>query len=487
MMPVHLRRLKMTKKIQKKNILWIAGGLIVLVGITILILIQSVTPKENDFSKLSWTDAFEQLHTQISAKYPFTEWKNIDWDDLYTQTASRIAQAETENDISAYYLALREYVYAIPDAHVQIGGPDFGLRKAAVGGEYGFGIIGLDDGRVIANMLLEDGPASKAGMDWGAEILAWNEMPIHEALAKTSTIWAQYPQATNEGRLIEQCRFLVRDPARTEITLIFQNPDENEPQTVRLIAVPKQTETKNNESLSEEDLHKIFSAPVEYEILSNGYGYISISGFMPTLGGLNPARLFDKAIEEFIKAEVSSIIIDVRANGGGLDGLVPKMVGHFYNESGFYEYISVYNVKSGEFVIDPKQTLTIEPRAPYFAGPVVVLVNNHTASTAEGIPMSIQPLFQGYVVGIYGTNGSFAAGNPGENLFQMPEGLAVNFLGGRALDQDQTIQVDSNADGMGGITPDIRVPLTEENVRAMYVDGVDIVLETAISTLDELN
>ena len=477
----------MKNKKRKKKFFWIAGGLVALVGITILILIKSLAPKENDFSELSWTDAFDQLHTHISTKYPFTDWKGIDWDELYAQTAPRIAQAETENDPAAYYLAMREYVYAIPDGHVQLGGPDLGLREAAIGGGFGFGIIGLDNGRVIAHILLDDGSDAQAGMAWGAEILTWNEIPIQEALLQTSTIWANMPHATMEGRKIEQYHYLTRAPLGTETTVSFQNPGEDTIQTVQLTAMADELEILNRDLPIERDLNAIFQSPVQSDILPGGIGYISISGFMPTLGGLNPARLFDKAIEEFIKAEVSSIIIDVRANGGGLDGLVPKMVGHFYNESGFYEYISVYDVKSGEFAIDPKQTLTIEPRAPYFAGPVVVLVDNHTASTAEGIPLSIQPLSQGYVVGIYGTNGSFAAGNPGENLFQMPEGLAVNFLGGRALDQDQTIQVDSNADGMGGITPDIRVPLTEENVRAMYVDGVDIVLETAIATLDELN
>ena len=128
--------------------------------------------------------------------------------------------------------------------------------------------------------------------------------------------------------------------------------------------------------------------------------------------------------------------------------------------------------------------MTIEPRSPYFDGPVMVLVDKYTASTAEGIPLMIQALPQGFVVGIYGTSGSFAMGEPGDNLYRLPEELGFNFLGGRSLNEAQIIQVDANAEGSGGVNPDIRVPLTEENVYAMYVEGVDIVLETAIIALD---
>jgi carboxyl-terminal processing protease len=77
-------------------------------------------------------------------------------------------------------------------------------------------------------------------------------------------------------------------------------------------------------------------------------------------------------------------------------------------------------------------------------------------------------------------------GTPGQNLYQLPEGLAFNFLAGRALDANQVIQVDANADGVGGVVPDVRVPMTDETAYAMFVEGRDVVLETAVSTLNEI-
>ena len=443
-------------------------------------------PSDNDFHELSWTDAFEQLHNEVSSNYPFTEWKAIDWDALYAQTAPRIAAAEANGNTEAYYMALREFTYAIPDGHVGLAGEDFGLRQKAIGGGYGFCIIGLDDGRVIAHVLLEDGPAASSGMQWGAEILAWNGLPIHEAIAQTETLWAAAPQSTLEGHLLAQYRYLVRDPIGTGTTITFQNPESTSSQTITLVAEDDQLEAlKRTLPPEKEAMQALFNSPIQAEILESGAGYLSISGFMPTLGGLHLGKQMDQAISSFIEEDVPGIIIDVRGNGGGIDALVPQLMSHFFDVPDFYEHIAYFDSASSQFKINPDDTLRIEPQTPYYSGPVLVLVDINTMSTAEGPPLVAQRLPQGQVVGVNGTNGSFAMGAPGQNLYQLPEGLAFNFLAGRALDENQQIQVDANADGVGGIVPDVRVPMTEETAYAMFVEGRDVVLETAVSTLNE--
>ena len=47
------------------------------------------------------------------------------------------------------------------------------------------------------------------------------------------------------------------------------------------------------------------------------------------------------------------------------------------------------------------------------------------------------------------------------------------------------IQVDSDHTLQGGVQPDVRVPLTEESARAMYIEGRDVVLEFAERFLQE--
>ena len=381
-------------------------------------------------------------------------------------------------------MAWCEYAYAIPDGHVALEGEDFGLREKAIGGGYGLGIIRLDDGRVIVHVLLDDGPAAQAGLAWGAEILTWNGQPIAEALAHTPTWWADRVPATLEDREIEQLHYLVRNPVGTESTLTFQNPGADTPQTVHLIAVDDQLEALVRTLPPEREASDLFKALVQSEVLPSGYGYIAIRSFMPSLGGARPAKIFERAITAFVEQDVPGIIIDVRGSGGGVDAFIPQMAGHFYTTPDFYEYVGYRDAATGQFQIDPEQTLTIEPREPHFAGPVIILVDAAAMSTAEGLPLVIQRLPQGQVMGIHGTHGSFAIGDMTSDLYRLPEGLAFNFYAGASLDVNERIQVDANADGIGGIVPDIRVPLTEETVRAMYAEGKDVVLEMAIATLD---
>jgi carboxyl-terminal processing protease len=61
-----------------------------------------------------------------------------------------------------------------------------------------------------------------------------------------------------------------------------------------------------------------------------------------------------------------------------------------------------------------------------------------------------------------------------------------SFLEGRSLDANQVIQVDANAEGIGGVVPDVRVPLTAETVYAMFVKDQDVVLEAAIAVLESM-
>lgn len=81
------------------------------------------SPPRRLVSKLSsetWSDAFDSLHDQLSTYYAFTEWKQIDWPSAYQEYQPRIAEAAAEDDPIAYYQALREYVYTVPDAHVRL-------------------------------------------------------------------------------------------------------------------------------------------------------------------------------------------------------------------------------------------------------------------------------------------------------------------------------------------------------------------------------
>ena len=80
--------------------------------------------------------------------------------------AHRTSQAV--GDEKAYYLALHEYVCAIPDGHIKLSAENAAvptaLGKELAGGGFGIAVAELDDWRVIAAVIVPNGPANLAGI-----------------------------------------------------------------------------------------------------------------------------------------------------------------------------------------------------------------------------------------------------------------------------------------------------------------------------------
>jgi len=446
-----------------------------------------------DLSRESWTKAFDQMNDILAQRYGFTEWKQLDWDALHAEFAPRIAVAEEANDRDAYHVALREYLFSIPDGHIILESDEMGLWRESIGGGFGLALIELDDGRVIAHVLEKGGPAEGAGMVWGAEILEWDGVAVSEAIGEVSPIWAALPPATQEGRRFAQQNLLTRAPVGTETTLSFRNPGEVASQTVRLTAVDDGLEPlyqslgleatmsmRMRQGMGEDVGGIIFGKPPEYEILPEGYGYIRVYDVVLQEGDPDFVAIVEQAVTEFVAQDVPGIIIDVRGNPGGNDPLVPQMMGYFFTEPDFYEYMYFDNWQTGLGFFDMARPLKIEPKEPHYGGPVAVLIDQYTLSSGEGFPLLAQRLPQGHVVGVYGTYGSFGmcCANiklPGDFLLKYPSGQSQDVSHGVQLDSDHTLQ--------GGVVPDIRVPLTQDTVYAMFVEKEDVVLQHAIEAL----
>lgn len=190
---------------------------LLIIFVLIAVCYSTVLPQSAGF-----LESFNTLHETMSIKYAFGEWKGIDWDGLYTEFQPRIASSEISNDSSAYYLAIREYLYRIPDGHVSLinstsritpwGTIKEELMHAQCGGSYGFALIGLDDERVVVRYVTECSSADSAGIEFGAEILEINNQPIEDALQNTSVLWSENIPATSEGERLQQYRFIGRAP-----------------------------------------------------------------------------------------------------------------------------------------------------------------------------------------------------------------------------------------------------------------------------------
>ncbi len=458
-------------------------------------------PDPADYSALAWADAFQAAHAKFSREYAFGGWKGVDWHALSGRFLPRIIQAQAAGDEKAYYLALHEYVCSIPDGHISLSAGNaavpMALGRELAGGGFGMAVAELDDGRVIAAAIVPNGPAYRAGIAPGAEIITWRGEPAGAAIGRidvgavpfrvlTGAVGGESPPATTEHYRLEQARLLTLGPIGTAVPVLFRTPGTTASQTAVLTAVDD-----NGQTLSLADFAKrpSFSDEVDYRILPEGYGYVLVRMEFDLANPAGyPARIFQKfreAIASFVAAGVPGVIVDLRGNYGGSDVLAADLCGFFTATPSFYEYQEYYDKRDGRFLritVDDTpaivDNLSINPQTPYFGGPVVALVNPGTISSGEGPAMGIARLPQGRVIGFHGTNGSF--GMVGGSI-EMPGGYRIEDPFGRSVDRYGMVQLDSR-NGTGGVAPTPRVPKTLENVLA-YAAGSDVELQYAVRYL----
>jgi hypothetical protein len=81
-------------------------------------LLEPENVAQDDFSGLSYTRAFDKMIDKFSREYAWTELKKIDWAAKVKQFRPLFEKAEADKDPHAYALALRDFIWSIPDTHL---------------------------------------------------------------------------------------------------------------------------------------------------------------------------------------------------------------------------------------------------------------------------------------------------------------------------------------------------------------------------------
>jgi len=497
-------------------------------------------PRHTDLGGLGWSAAFSRLCGLLAREYPFGAWKGIDWTAIERELGPRVADAEARHDRRAWYRALRELVFSLRDGHAHLLGDDGGLERAEVGGSFGLEVVELDDGRVLAGRIAAGGPAARAGLRCGAEIVRWNGVAAARALAAVPVLWSERPPATREGARLEQARLLGRAPGGTRATVSFRDPRATvdgggagatvETRELVAVAAPRgrppclraaelllgrtlETRTLVAEAAGAAEAKGAAGAAGVAEAAgAPGVGYVRIRFELPTLRTPFPEHTLRRALARFASDRLPGVIVDVRGNCGGLDAMVPPLVAPLLREAMFYEMPGVYRREGyesrdggkdlasqpsqgaragrespeggqdlrrgvGELAPDPRQAITVLPRPPLYRGRIAVLIDGDTVSAGEAVPLLLKGLPGVAVIGLHATQGSFGIGL---KSVRMPGGLEVIFPHAQSLDAAGAVEVDADARGRGGVEPDLRVPLTAAVVDRWYGRGEDVVLEEGV-------
>jgi C-terminal processing protease CtpA/Prc len=425
----------------------------------------------DDFSKLSYTEAFDKMVEKFKKEYAWTELKKIDWDAKAREFRPRFEEAEKNKDKHAYALALRDFFWSIPDTHVGFDQTlltdDFSKETA---GGLGFAIREVDDGTIIANFILKDGPADKAGMKWGAEILSLGGKPIADVVEATVP-WSS-PFSNPIIKRLQQLRYALRFPAdQGPVEVKFKNPGGGEKTVKMEVMAERDSFSFSSFNAGQSDT----ALPVEFQVLPSGYGYIKVSSFLDN--DVLSILVWERAIKYFLDNKVPGVILDLRHNGGGNGWLADQMAAYFFDKETVVGNTAYYNKGSGSFYMDPgDQTSMIPPRSGLqFSGPVAVLVGPACASACEFFSYDMTLNDRALIVGQYPTDGAGGSVEP----FVMPENISAQMTFGRAVDAQGKIHLEGK-----GVTPTVKVPVTAETLQQQS-EGVDVVLAAAEKAISE--
>ena len=217
------------------------------------------------------------------------------------------------------------------------------------------------------------------------------------------------------GADLDTCAAAIRGPEGTSVTLTVRRGDE-----IFDVSIVRQT---------------IVAQTVEHEMLEDGIGYISISGFEE-----QTAADFKAALADIEAQGAKSFVLDLRDNGGGLvdaavsiaDELLEKgIVAYTEDHDGNQDY---YNTKAGRTDLS-----------------YVVLVNEGSASSSEILSAGIKDNGGGPLVGVT---------TYGKGIIQTVEQLTDG--SGIKMTILQYFSPNGSVIHKNGIEPDYVVELTED-------------------------
>ena len=286
------------------------------------------------------------------------------------------------------------------DPHTSFMPPDlFKDFESETSGEFGgLGIeISMQNGILTIISPIEDTPAWEAGIKAGDKVIA---------VDGTST----------KGLSLVEASQLMRGKKGSKTTLTIVREGEDEPRDIGIV--------RGNVKIRS----------VKFTDLEDGYGYFRITSFIE-----NTSHDLEKQLEDFSKkSTVKGAIIDLRRNPGGLLDQAIKVSDLFLKEGTIVSTIAR----------DPKnkEVVAASKKGKYTDFPLVILMNEYSASASEIVAGALQDNQRALVMG----QRSFGKGSV-QHVIKLGDGSGLKLTIARYYTPSgKSIQAE-------GITPDIEL------------------------------
>ena len=453
---------------------------------------------------------FRGLVNELKSKYPYTEWRRIDWDEAAAPALSAIAEAEAASprDYRAYYDVVLDFCWRIHDGHVACFwnddevDPGTGESCAdvapwessyveSIGHGYGVRFSRDSSGEVRVTDITNfpTNSVEEGGVAIWDRVIEVDGIDVEDALeaVQLSQIMMDdgaYP-ATSVHIDTERLAYLARSGPDGILNLTVERQvggDTVETSVTLTSSAELMMPTReSSQAITQEETSSCVSSYI-HEKGSPSQLKVGVLGISSFAGCWFMRDAVRKAVRKFKAEGVAAVIIDMRGNSGGDDDKVPHLLGAFVDEAFAYETIALPTNEGGFEVIEE---YTAEPfkAANRWDGPVAVLVNRMVISNGD---IATSALVSGptnaTVFGFEGTSGSVSlTGNEYQDLpcFYIEFTMAQSWLPGTNMVHLEANQSESGQ-RIGGVLPTNPVKRSYANLVDFKVG--DPVLDAALAS-----
>ena len=295
----------------------------------------------------------------IGSKY---KEKSVDTDTLAYGAIKGMTEAlqETYDDPYSQFMIPDTYKETMDDTTGRYGGLGIEISITSVNGYK----------RLTVTSVFEDAPADKAGLEAGDHII-------------------KVDGELTFGITIGEAKQKLRGEPGAKVALTVSREGEDEPIEISVTR----------------DLIKM--PTVKSRILDGDIGYIRLAQFADTT-----PRDVDRKLEEFEKAKVKGIILDLRTNPGGTLSAAVEVASDFLREGQLVVYTQGRDPKD-------RKDFHVEKGTPHPWHPLVILVDRWSASGSEIVVGAIKDHRRGLIIG--GEHPTFGKGSV-QTIFPMRDG-----------------------------------------------------------------